>query len=129
MTPLKARILRQIAQTALQAREAAPRAHWHRQLGSYVTRLWWHCYALQVLENQPEMERQALVPEMDVKMSADEMRSSLPLIRNEISSKDGMGVFEPKRLETTWTWVAKSMNYPMNKINPESLVDRRFLPK
>jgi len=71
----------------------------------------------------------ALVPEMDVKMSADEMRSSLPLIRNEISSKDGMGVFEPKRLETTWTWVAKSMNYPMNKINPESLVDRRFLPK
>lgn len=57
--------LRQIAQTALQAREAAPRAHWHRQLGSYVTRLWWHCYALQVLENQPEMERQALVPEME----------------------------------------------------------------
>ena len=71
----------------------------------------------------------AMVPEMDVKMSADEMRSSLPLIRNEISSRDGMGVFEPKRLETTWTWVAKSMNYPMNKINPESLVDRRFLPK
>ena len=71
----------------------------------------------------------AMVPEMDVKMSADEMRSSLPLIRNEISSKDGMGVFEPKRLETTWTWVAKSMNYPMNKINPESLIDRRFLPK
>ena len=71
----------------------------------------------------------AMVPEMDVKMSADEMRSSLPLIRNEISSKDGMGVFEPKRLETTWTWVAKSMNYPMNKINPDGLVDRRFLPK
>ena len=71
----------------------------------------------------------AMVPEMDVKMSADEMRSSLPLIRNEISSRDGMGVFEPKRLETTWTWVAKSMNYPMNKINPDSLVDRRFLPK
>jgi deoxyribodipyrimidine photo-lyase len=57
--------LRQIAQTALNAREAAPRAYWHRQLGSYVTRLWWHCYALQVLENQPNMERQALVPEME----------------------------------------------------------------
>jgi NitT/TauT family transport system substrate-binding protein len=69
----------------------------------------------------------AMVPEMDVKMSADEMRSSLPLIRNEISSKDGMGVFEPKRLEPPWTWVAKSMNYPMNKINP-SLVDRTSCP-
>lgn len=57
--------LRQIAQTMLQAREHAPRTHWHRQLHSYVTRLWWHCYALQVLENQPEMERRALVPEME----------------------------------------------------------------
>jgi deoxyribodipyrimidine photo-lyase len=57
--------LRQIAQTTLEVREAAPRTHWHRQLHSYVTRLWWHCYALQVLENQPEMERQALVPEME----------------------------------------------------------------
>lgn len=57
--------LRQIAQTMLEAREAAPRTHWHHQLHSYVTRLWWHCYALQVLENQPQMERQALVPEME----------------------------------------------------------------
>lgn len=31
--------LRQIAQTTLQAREDAPRTHWHRHLHSYVTRL------------------------------------------------------------------------------------------
>ena len=57
--------LRQIAQSALQASEAAPRGHWHRHLNSYVTRLWWHCYWLQVLENRPDMERRALVPEME----------------------------------------------------------------
>jgi deoxyribodipyrimidine photo-lyase len=57
--------LRQIAQIALQAKKVAPRAHWHNQLHSYVTRLWWHCYALQGLENQPEMEHKALVPEME----------------------------------------------------------------
>lgn len=57
--------VRQIAQSALQAKKAAPRTHWHRQLHSFVTRLWWQSYALQVLENQPEMELKARVPEME----------------------------------------------------------------
>lgn len=57
--------LRQIAQIVRQAHANAPPKHWHRQLNSYVTRLWWHCYWLQVLENQPDMENRALVPEME----------------------------------------------------------------
>lgn len=57
--------LRQIAQIAMQAKNSAPKNHWHRQLHSFVTRLWWQSYALQQLENRPEMERQALVPEME----------------------------------------------------------------
>ena len=59
----------------------------------------------------------------------DEMRSSIPLIQNEVSRKDGMGAFEPKLLATTWSWVARAMNYPLTRINPEAMVDRRFLPK
>lgn len=57
--------LRQVAQIALRAKMNAPRNHWHRQLHSFVTRLRWQSHALQVLENQPEMERQALVPAME----------------------------------------------------------------
>jgi NitT/TauT family transport system substrate-binding protein len=71
----------------------------------------------------------ALVPEVDVKRAAAELRASAPLIKNEVSAKDGMGAFEPGLLKTTWVWVAKSMNYPENKIDPEILVDRSFLPK
>jgi deoxyribodipyrimidine photo-lyase len=57
--------LRQIAQTALRSKNVAQRTHWHKQLHSYVTRLWWHCSAIQKLENQPNIENQALVPQME----------------------------------------------------------------
>ena len=57
--------LRQIAHTVRHANANAAPKHWHRQLHSYVTRLWWHCYWLQVLENKPDMEDRAQVPEME----------------------------------------------------------------
>jgi len=71
----------------------------------------------------------ALVPEANASEAADEFRSSLPLIQNEISKRDGMGVFEPKLLAATWVWVAKAFKFPVDKVNPENLVDRGFLPK
>ncbi|MDM0046169.1 ABC transporter substrate-binding protein [Variovorax dokdonensis] len=71
----------------------------------------------------------AMVPEADEAVAAAEFRASLPLLQNEVSKKDGMGTFEPKLLATTWGWVAKSMNYAPDKVNPETLVDRNFLPK
>ncbi|PPE69696.1 ABC transporter substrate-binding protein [Caldimonas thermodepolymerans] len=74
-------------------------------------------------------DHKALVPESDPAVIAAEFRSSIPLIDNEISKRDGLGTFEPKLLAATWTWVAKSMNYPQDKVDPETLVDRRFLSK
>jgi len=69
------------------------------------------------------------VPEVDPIPAAAEFRASIPLIKNEITDRDGMGAFEPKLLKATWTWVAKSKGYPMDKIDPEKLVDRSFLGK
>ncbi|WP_019656718.1 ABC transporter substrate-binding protein [Variovorax atrisoli] len=71
----------------------------------------------------------AAVPETDIKVAAAMFRASIPLIDNPISKRDGFGAFEPKPLEATWTWVYRSMNYPADKVRPESLVDRSFLPK
>lgn len=71
----------------------------------------------------------AVVPEADVAVIAAEFRSSLPLLQNEISKRDGLGAFEPKLLASTWTWVAKSMNFAPSKVDPEKLVDRSFLAK
>jgi NitT/TauT family transport system substrate-binding protein len=69
----------------------------------------------------------SMVPEVDVAHAAAELTASLPLVRNPISQRDGVGAFDPKLLKATWVWVARSMQYPENKVDPETLVDRRFL--
>jgi NitT/TauT family transport system substrate-binding protein len=69
----------------------------------------------------------ASVPEADVKDLAAEFRASIPYFQNEVSTANGFGAFEPKLLRNTWIWVAKSMKYPENKVDPEKLVDRSFL--
>ncbi|MCS6764344.1 MAG: ABC transporter substrate-binding protein [Candidatus Protistobacter heckmanni] len=71
----------------------------------------------------------AIVPEVNAAEAAVEFRASIPLLRNEITKKDCFGVFEPKLLAATWGWVVKSFNFPANKIDPEKIVDRSFLPK
>jgi deoxyribodipyrimidine photo-lyase len=57
--------LRQIAQSALRAKNTAPRGHWHNQLHSFVTRLWWQSSAVQNLERHPDSELRARVPLME----------------------------------------------------------------
>ncbi len=57
----------------------------------------------------------------------DEFEASIPRLRNEISQRDGLGKFEPRLLAATWGWVAQSMSYDLKKVDPETLVDRRFL--
>jgi NitT/TauT family transport system substrate-binding protein len=71
----------------------------------------------------------SIVPESDAVVAAAEFRSSIPLLQNEISKRDGMGAFDAKLLAATWVWVAKSMNFAPGKVDPEKLVERGFLPK
>ena len=81
---------------------------------------------------QPQKAAEALkaqVPEADVAVVKAEFESSIPLLKNEISQREGMGAYDAKLLAATWGWVAKSMNYDITKINPEQLVDRSFLSK
>ncbi|WKL16997.1 ABC transporter substrate-binding protein [Comamonas testosteroni] len=69
----------------------------------------------------------AQVPEADLAVVKAEFEASIPLLRNEISQRDGLGKFEPRLLAATWGWVAQSMSYDLKKVDPETLVDRRFL--
>ena len=81
---------------------------------------------------QPQKAAEALkaqVPEADIAVVKAEFESSIPLLKNEISQREGMGAYDAKLLAATWGWVAKSMNYDIAKINPEQLVDRNFLSK
>ncbi len=69
------------------------------------------------------------MPEADVATLEADMRASAPLVDNEISQKDGLGAFTPEMLGATWSWVARSMGYPSDKVDPESIVDRSFQNK
>lgn len=81
---------------------------------------------------QPQKAAEALkaqVPEADVAVIKAEFESSIPLLKNDVSQRHGMGSFDAKLLGATWGWVAQSMNYDLSKVNPEQLVDRSFLAK
>lgn len=71
----------------------------------------------------------AMVPEVDVGVATLQFASSIPLMVNSISKKDGVGVFEKALLAKTWEWTAKSQKMPIEKLDPEAAVDRSVVPK
>jgi NitT/TauT family transport system substrate-binding protein len=71
----------------------------------------------------------AMVPEVDVDVATKQFASSVPLMVNAISKKDGPGAFEKALLATTWEWTAKSQSMAVDKLDPEAAVDRSFAPK
>jgi len=71
----------------------------------------------------------AMVPEVDVDVARAQFTASIPLIINSISKKDGEGAFDKTLLATTWKWTAEAQNMPLDKLDPETAVDRSFLPK
>lgn len=64
----------------------------------------------------------AMVPEVDVKVAQEQWEASIPLMVNDITKADGMGVFTPERLKASWAWVAKAQGYPMDKLDPQTAV-------
>jgi NitT/TauT family transport system substrate-binding protein len=70
----------------------------------------------------------ALVPMIEVKSALVEVNTTIPVTRNEISTKYGMGTFDPQLVNDTWKWIAKSQSYPLDKLDPESVINRSFVP-
>lgn len=56
--------LREIAQRTTDSRTQTLSPQRKKSLSAFHTRLWWHCYFIQTLENRPEMEEVPLVPQM-----------------------------------------------------------------
>ncbi len=68
----------------------------------------------------------AMVPEIDEAQAEAQYRASLPLIDNPVSEKLGRKTFDATLLNTTWEWVAKSQNLPLDTLDPASAIDGRF---
>jgi NitT/TauT family transport system substrate-binding protein len=85
--------------------------------------------AEQMMREDPDKAATALkaiVPEVDVSIAKALVLSTLPLIFNENTQRDGLGVFSPDIVKTTWEWVAKQQDVSLDKLDPMSSVDLRI---
>jgi NitT/TauT family transport system substrate-binding protein len=71
----------------------------------------------------------ALAPEVDMTDARAAVESTAKLAFNEISDRDGLGVFNPQLVATTWGWVVKERNYPPDKIDPMKFIDMKYSAK
>ena len=82
--------------------------------------------AEQMMKDDPDGAAAAvkkLVPEVDLEITKGLAKSTLPLIFNENTDRDGLGVFSPAIVKTTWEWVAKQQKVPLEKLDPMSAID------
>lgn len=82
--------------------------------------------AEQMMRDDPEKAAAAVkasVPEIDLAITVALVKATLPLIFNENTQRDGLGVFSPELVKTTWEWVAKQENVPVEKLDPLAVAD------
>jgi NitT/TauT family transport system substrate-binding protein len=70
-----------------------------------------------------------LVPETDLADNLGQIEVVNPITFNEVSDRDGLGIFNPALVATTWDWVAKERNLPHDKLDPMKFVDTSYLVK
>jgi len=68
------------------------------------------------------------VPEIDAALAVKQLKAALALILNDISASDGLGAITPARLDATWSVVATAQGLAKDALDPETVVDRDFLP-
>lgn len=69
-----------------------------------------------------------VVPELSAENVVGSVKDTLVLINNEVTEKDGLGVFEAERLVETWRRVAEAQGFDVDAHDPESFVNRDFVP-
>ncbi len=69
-----------------------------------------------------------VVPELDLASIEGGVNDAMLLVFNEVTEADGLGVFEAGRLASTWTRVAAAQGFDEASFDPESIVDRSFIP-
>ncbi|MEH6686757.1 MAG: ABC transporter substrate-binding protein [Halopseudomonas sabulinigri] len=69
-----------------------------------------------------------MVPEVDAAVATAQIGDSMPLTFNEISEADGLGTMTPERIATTWKWVAQANELSLDSLDPETIVNRDFMP-
>ncbi len=82
--------------------------------------------AEQMMQDNPDgaaAAMKAMIPELDLATTKALVVATLPLIFNENTRQDGLGVFSPALVKTTWEWVAKQQNASPDKLDPMKSID------
>jgi NitT/TauT family transport system substrate-binding protein len=70
----------------------------------------------------------AMVPELGAEDVTSSWLDASKLVFNDVTKTDGLGAFEPQRLAATWERVAAAQGLDPAALDPESIVDRSFMP-
>jgi NitT/TauT family transport system substrate-binding protein len=88
--------------------------------------------SVEYMRDNPEDAAKAVaeaVPELDMETVRGAMKDASLLMFNDITEADGLGALEPERLASTWKRVAAAQDLDENALDPESVVDRSFMPE
>lgn len=64
----------------------------------------------------------AALPELDAKALRLQLDAAIPLMVNEITAEDGLGVFHAERVATTWAWVTAITGLDADAVDVSKLV-------
>ncbi len=70
----------------------------------------------------------AMVPELSSEDVEASWLDASKLVFNEVTEKYGLGALDADRLASTWVRVAASQGLELDALDPESIIDRSFLP-
>ena len=70
----------------------------------------------------------AVVPELSVDEVEGGVNDAMLLVFNAVTEADGLGALEPGRLQATWERVAAAQGLALDALDPETVVDRSFMP-
>lgn len=71
----------------------------------------------------------SVVPEVDAAIASAQIKSIHGLVYNKATEEGGFGALTPERIAMTWKWVAQANKLPLDKMDPETMVNRAFMPE
>ncbi|WP_413701797.1 ABC transporter substrate-binding protein [Psychromonas sp. KJ10-10] len=69
----------------------------------------------------------AIVPEVDAKIAADQIRGITSLVYNDVTKADGVGTFTAERIQHTWEYVATANGLEEDALDPQTVVKFDYL--
>lgn len=88
--------------------------------------------SLEFVKANPDKAAESVVAMVDGLGSEDvkgSVMDTMPLIFNDVTDKDGLGVFEPGRLAETWKRVSTAQSLDPASLDVETVVNRAFQPE